>query len=35
MDSNKVQLYIYDLSQGLAATISPRLIGKSLKKLLS
>lgn len=32
MASHKVQLYIYDLSQGLAAKISPMLLGNFFKK---
>lgn len=34
MDTNKVQLYIYDLSQGLAAKISPMVIGNVKNKKL-
>lgn len=32
MASHNVQLYIYDLSQGLAAKISPMLLGNLFKK---
>ncbi|XP_072378155.1 uncharacterized protein [Diabrotica undecimpunctata] len=30
MSTNKVELYIYDLSQGMAAIISPTIIGKKI-----
>lgn len=30
MASNKVELYIYDLSKGMAAIMSPILIGKTI-----
>ncbi|XP_057657441.1 uncharacterized protein LOC130894568 isoform X6 [Diorhabda carinulata] len=31
MDTNKVELYIYDLSKGMAAAFSPMLIGKRIQ----
>lgn len=33
MDINKVELYIYDLSQGLAAKMSPIVIGNINDKI--
>ena len=32
---SKVQLYIYDLSQGLAAQLSPMFLGQSLKVFIT
>lgn len=33
MSTHIVQLYIYDLSRGMAAAISPMLLGKFLNKI--